>query len=198
DDGVIEAGEVTAGAAVCWEFMRTQTARRLRGRVDVIVGGSAWWSIPPWPPAAVTRRMEAANARTAAHIAQAMARAVGAPVVHAAHCGEVVCPLPWTPITYRGHFQGGTIICDAQGTVLARRDQREGPGVVTAELDLRRQAPTADIPDRFWMHDRGAVATLLWNYQRAHGRQWYQRHALGRPPADAQVAADREVVGAAT
>src|SRR5688572_25650264 len=42
DDGVIEAGDFTAGAAVCWEFMRSQTARRLRGRVDIVIGGSAW------------------------------------------------------------------------------------------------------------------------------------------------------------
>src|SRR5215212_9605666 len=49
-DGVIAAGELTAGAAVCWELMRSQTARRLRGRVDVVTGGSCWWSVPPWPP----------------------------------------------------------------------------------------------------------------------------------------------------
>ena len=36
----------TVGAAVCWEFMRTPTARRLRGRVDLVVGGSNWWSVP--------------------------------------------------------------------------------------------------------------------------------------------------------
>ena len=76
DNGVIDADDIAVGAAVCWEFMRTQTVRRLRDRVDLIVGGSAWWSIPRWPPAALTRRLEAANARTAAAIAPAMARAV--------------------------------------------------------------------------------------------------------------------------
>jgi carbon-nitrogen hydrolase len=45
DDGVIDTGELTVGAAVCWEFMRSATARRLRGRVDLVVGGSNWWSI---------------------------------------------------------------------------------------------------------------------------------------------------------
>src|SRR5919206_233414 len=105
DDGVIEAGPFTVGAAVCWEFMRAQTARRLRGRVDVVVGGSGWWSIPAWPPRAVTRRLEAANARTAALVAERFARLVGAPVVHAAHAGELECPLPWTPFAYRGRFQ---------------------------------------------------------------------------------------------
>jgi predicted amidohydrolase len=56
DDGVIDAGELRVGAALCWEFMRTQTARRLRGQVDVVVGGSLWLSIPPWPPRASMAR----------------------------------------------------------------------------------------------------------------------------------------------
>ena len=67
DDGIIETDDITVGAAVCWEFMRTQTAERLRGRVDLVVGGSGWWSIPEWPPKPVFRRLEAANARTAAN-----------------------------------------------------------------------------------------------------------------------------------
>src|SRR3954466_15548548 len=84
DDGVIEAGELTIGAAVCWEFMRSATARRLRGRVDLVLGGSTWWSIPLWPPAAITRAAEARNAATAARASRTFGRYVGAPVVHAA------------------------------------------------------------------------------------------------------------------
>jgi predicted amidohydrolase len=185
DDGIIETQDgITVGAAVCWEFMRTQTARRLVGRVDLIVGGSAWWSIPPWPPAPIFRQLEANNAETAAGIAPAMARAVGAPVVHAAHCGPIECDLPWLPIRYRGQFQGGTVICSADGTVLARRENHEGPGVVTADIDPGRTRPADTIPHTFWMHPRGIVPTLLWNYQRLHGKRWYARHALGRPTAD--------------
>lgn len=186
DDGVIPITDgLDVGAAVCWEFMRTRTARRLRGRVDLIVGGSAWWSIPEWPPRPVVRRLEAGNARTAARIAQAMARAVGAPVAHAAHCGPVSCGLPWAPgIPYEGHFQGGAVICDAAGKVLARRDRREGPGVVIAEVQATRTTPLDAVSDHFWMHPRGTVAAALWAYQNAHGRRWYRRNALGQPTAD--------------
>jgi predicted amidohydrolase len=184
DDGVIAAADgVRAGAAVCWELMRTQTAHRLRGRIDVLVGGSAWWSIPPWPPARVTRRLEARNARTAADVAPAMAAALGAPVVHAAHCGPIDCAMPLSPLRYRGIFQGGAVICDAAGAVVARRDRREGPGIAVADIVLGSVAPTRAIPDRFWMHDRGALSAFTWAYQRAHGRRWYARHALGRPVA---------------
>jgi predicted amidohydrolase len=183
DDGVIDADGVTVGAAVCWEFMRTQTVRRLRGRVDVVVGGSAWWSIPPWPPAAVSRRLEAANARTAASIAPAMARAVGAPVVHAAHCGRVRCPMPLLPgLAYNGHYQGGAGIVDGRGGVLAWRGPGEGPGVVIADVEVGRTAPTLDAGEGFWFHPRGIVPAAIWAYQNAYGRRWYRRHATARPP----------------
>jgi hypothetical protein len=41
---VIDADVLTVGAAMYWKSMRTQTVRRLRGRVDLIVVGSrpAW------------------------------------------------------------------------------------------------------------------------------------------------------------
>lgn len=187
DDGVFDVGDITVGAAMCWEFMRTPTARRLRGRVDLVVGGSAWWSIPPWPPAPVTRRLEARNAKTAAGIASAMARAVGAPVVHAAQCGTLECAMPWAPIRYSGWLEGGAVICDAEGRVLARRDRREGPGVIVAELEPGRATPLDTVPDAYWMHSRGPLAALMWNFQRAHGRRWYARHTRGRPVAEIDV-----------
>jgi predicted amidohydrolase len=183
DDGVVDAGQVTAGIAVCWEFMRTQTAHRLRGRVDLVVGGSAWWSIPPWHPRSLTRRMEERNARTAAGVAAAMARVVGAPVVHSAHSGPIECALPLSPVSYRGWFQGGAVICDAQGNVLARRERHAGPGIVCADIEPARSQPLDDIPERFWFHDRGALASFMWFYQNRHGRRWYRRHAMGRPTA---------------
>ena len=96
----------------------------------------------------------------------------------------MVCGLPWTPIRYRGWLQGGAVVSDATGAVLARRDLREGPGVVVAEIEPGRRPPLDEIPDRFWMHRRGAVPALLWEYQKLHGRLWYERHAHGRPTAD--------------
>ncbi|MGE4427049.1 MAG: carbon-nitrogen hydrolase family protein [Solirubrobacteraceae bacterium] len=182
DDGVIDADGLPVGAALCWEFMRTQTVHRLAGRVDLVVGGSAWWSIPEWPPASVTRRLEAANQRTAAGIAPAMARAVGAPVAHAAQCGPVECGLPLVPgVPYRGRFQGGACVTDGAGGVLAWRGTEDGPGIVVADVEPGRRAPTLAVDDGFWLHPRGAVAAALWGYQNPHGRRWYRRHALGAP-----------------
>jgi predicted amidohydrolase len=182
DDGLMRAGGLDVGAAVCWELMRTQTARRLRGRIDLLVGGSFWWSIPDWPPRAILRRREAANERQAVGVGPAMARFVGAPVVHAAHCGPLACRTPWSPFAYRGHVEGGASVTDAHGRVLALRGRHEGQGLAIADVEPGRVAPSDEIPDRFWLHRRDPMAALFWSYQRAHGRRWYPRHVRGRPP----------------
>jgi predicted amidohydrolase len=183
DDGVIDAGELTVGAAVCWEFMRSATARRLRGRVDLVIGGSNWWSIPEWAPRAYTRRAEAANAANTARAPAAFGRWVGAPVAHGAIAGAFECPMPELPLlTYRGRFEGGAQIADADGRVLVRREPREGSGVVIAEVGARRTAPREQVPDRFWLHRRGALPAIVWNTQRVLGRRWYARNVRGRQP----------------
>jgi predicted amidohydrolase len=182
DDGVIEAGPFTVGAAVCWEFMRSATARRLAERVDVVVGGSNWWSVPAWPPRAITARLESRNARTA-HLAPAVfGRFVGAPVVHGAICGDVRCRMPEFPlITYDGHFQGGALVADAQGNVLAFRSREVGSTFAIADVEVGRVKPAAPVPSRYWLHRRGSMSAMAWNTQRWHGRGWYRRHVRGRP-----------------
>ncbi|MGW0158543.1 carbon-nitrogen hydrolase family protein [Mycobacterium sp. NPDC003323] len=180
DDGVLTAGEHQVGAAVCWELMRTQTVRRMRGRVDLVMTGSGWWSIPPWPPRRLFQRMETANARTARRAATDFARYIGAPVVHAAHVGRLVCPMPWLPVNYRGYFEGGALITDAAGAVLAERRREEGEGVVLADITLGRREPVAVAPQRFWLHRRGVLPAAVWHYQRLHGRRWYEKNVVNR------------------
>jgi predicted amidohydrolase len=183
DDGVIEAGGLTVGAAVCWELMRTQSVRRLQGRVDLMIGGSGWWSTPAWPPAGMTRRIETRNAALARLAAESFSTFVGAPFIHAAHAGRLDCGTPWAPLAYHGYFQGGAVICEANGTVVARRDRTEGEGVAIGEIVPGRRVPLAQPPNGFWLHPRGAVLALTWHYQRVHGRRWYGRHVRGRSAA---------------
>jgi predicted amidohydrolase len=184
DDGLIEAGPFTVGAAVCWEMMRSATARRLAGRVDVVVGGSSWWSVPSWAPRALTGRMEKHNARVALRAPATFGRLVGAPVVHAAICGAFRCPVPEFPAAaYEGHFEGGALIASAEGSILALRRHEEGSGVVVADLELGRTPPAAPIPRRYWLHRRGPLPAVAWNTQRLLGRRWYRRHVRGRPHA---------------
>jgi predicted amidohydrolase len=185
DDGVIEANGITVGAAVCWELMRTQTVRRLAGRIDLALTGSGWWSMSDnWP---LTKRMERANHARAIEAAETFALYVGAPVAHAAHAGELECALPWSPLPYKGRFEGGARIVDSDGNVLARRDRGQGEGIAIADVEPARREPLRRPPDSFWLHDRGAIATFAWNYQRLHGRPWYRKHVAGRPARESRA-----------
>ncbi|MFL0180490.1 MULTISPECIES: carbon-nitrogen hydrolase family protein [unclassified Mycobacterium] len=176
DDGVLAAGEHTVGAAVCWELMRTQTVRRLRGRVDLVMTGSGWWSIPRWSPHVLFDRLERNNAGTARRAAASFAQYVGAPVVHAAHAGALTCAMPWLPLRYRGHFEGATLIATADGTVIAERRADQGEGIVLAEITPGRQPARLAPPAGFWLHRRGTLPTAVWHYQRWHGRRWYRNN----------------------
>ena len=99
---------------------------------------------------------------------------VGVPVIHAAHAGRLECPLPWTPFTYRGRFEGGASITDGTGEVLARRDRSDGAGFVVAQVEVGERRPRP-VPDGFWLQGRGALASVMWAYQRVHGRRAYRR-----------------------
>lgn len=177
DSGMLGTYDNTRiGAAVCWEFMRTMTARRLRNRVDVIMGGSCWWSIPTNFPKFLQRLWEPANNHSSLAAMQDSARLIGAPVIHAAHCGEIECPMPGLPIKYRGYFEGNAAIVDAGGQVLVHRSAALGEGIVSAEISLGAQKTTEEIPNRYWLRNRGFLPTFAWHHQRWLGRRWYARN----------------------
>lgn len=179
DDGIIETPEQTVGVSLCWEFMRSQTARRLREKVDVIVGGSCWWSVPSWVPTSVTSRWEEKNEHTALESVRSFATYVGAPIIHSAHTGDIECRLPWLPFNYKGHYEGGAMIVDSEGKTVAVRDRREGQGIITGKIELGKSKPTQDIPEAYWLHDRGPIPTLSWTYQKWHGKRWYKKNVVG-------------------
>ena len=176
DDGVLELRDGTrVGVALCWELIRSQTVRRLRGRVDLVLAGSAWWSVPSWRPRAVTRRWEAANARAAEASVRTFADFVGAPVIHASLCGPLVCPAYGLPLRYVGHYEGPTGIYDPSGRVVRERAADDGPGIAVADVEPRAVSPRAAVPDRFWLHRRGPLPAFAWSWQRQLGRRQYAR-----------------------
>ncbi len=167
---------VRIGAAVCWEYMRTMTARRLSNQVDVIMGGSCWWSIPTNFPGFLQRLWEPANRSNSLAAVQDSARLIGAPVIHAAHCGEISCPMPGLPLAYRGFFEGNAAVVDADGKVIAHRCAEKGEGIVLAEVFLGSKSPNAEIPNRYWLRRRGFLPAFAWHQQRWIGRRWYVRN----------------------
>ncbi|WP_110206191.1 carbon-nitrogen hydrolase family protein [Nocardioides daejeonensis] len=171
DPGRFDAAGLSIGVALCWELMRSQTVARLGGQVDLVLGGSGWWSMPDWPLLSGVERRNLARANAAP---AAFARHVGAPVVHAAHAGRVECDFLGTPFRYRGRLEGGTQVCDADGRVLAFRGRDDGAGIVTADVPLVRRPPTF-ASDRFWLQKRGAIAAAAWVYHNRVGRRFYER-----------------------
>jgi len=178
DDGVLETPIGPVGAVLCWEFVRTRTARRLLGRVNLVVGGSCWWDLPEARLPGFTPAVREKNLAIMRQTPARFARLTGCPVVHAAHAGNVMCKTPLVPgLAYRSHFLGETQIVDGNGTVLARMDRTDGEGFVLADLDLTaRHAPSEPISDRFWIPDLPAAIRFAWWYQNLHGEWYYNRH----------------------
>lgn len=152
DDGILATPIGPVGSVLCWELIRSQTARRLAGKVRLVVGGSTWWTLPDDAPA--DSPLRAGNLKILQNAPPAMARMLGVPVVHGAHAGRFSGYFsPSLPdVAYDSTYLGEAMIVDASGRILARRPWQAGAGVVMAEVELPAQAtPTASIPDRFWL-----------------------------------------------
>ena len=173
DDGLIEANGLTAGVALCLEFNRTRTLKRLRGKADIVVGGSFKWGAPAWMP--FRGRLQASIERYT-DWAPRFARLVGCPVVEATHCGALRCKTPMLPLVYDTSLVGGANVCDAYGNVLARRDACEGEGVVVADVEAVRVEPDEPMPQGFWIQELDPLSKAGWHVQGRHGRSWYRRH----------------------
>lgn len=186
DDGVVETAHGTAGLAVCWELIRQQTVDRMAGRVQYAITGNHWWTLPDnWP--GVDRLLGSVRQYNRYLSEQApveFARELGVPVIHASHCGEfdgrfLVYPGDEHGLPYRSSFVGATQIVSADGTVLARRDLDEGPGVVSANIEIPAHPPTPathDPPDQFWIPELTASHRLYWSHQNVCGSAYYQNN----------------------
>jgi len=185
DDGVLETSTARVGVALCWELVRTRTVRRLLGRIDLVVGGSCWWTLPErrlpgFPPGLHRRNLEIMVATPGR-----FARLLGVPVVHAAHAGRLEGGLPLLPgFPYRSHFLGETQIVDGTGEILARMPHEQGEGFVTAEVHPGPGGALETLPEGFWIPELPAAFRALWHLQNLHGRcyhrlrtrPWRRRH----------------------
>ncbi|MFN2492314.1 MAG: carbon-nitrogen hydrolase family protein [Pyrinomonadaceae bacterium] len=173
DDGLIEVNDLTAGVVLCQEFNRTQTVRRLRGKADIVVGGSFTWGAPRAIP--FRRYLQTSIARYT-DWAPTFARLVGCPVVEATHCGRIRSRTPLLPVPYVTELGGGAIICDANGRVVARRSKAEGAGVVVADVKVGQVNTGANMPAGFWVQKLDPLSKVGWHVQGWHGHRWYRRH----------------------
>ena len=173
DDGLIEVDNLTVGVALCQEFNRTQTLERLRGKADIVVGGSFTWGAPEGIP---FHHYLQTSIERYTDWAPPFAKLVGCPVVEATHCGRIRCKTPLLPMPYVTNLGGGAIICDAAGNILARRAGSEGAGIVVADVEAGRVKTSGPEPAGFWIQELDPLSKVGWHVQGWHGRRWYRRH----------------------
>ena len=187
DDGVVDArigGAETptrVGMAVCWELIRNRTARRMVGRVDLVLSGTHWWTVPSnWGPVdRVLGGVAQYNRYLSENAPAELARRVGAPVVQASHCGEFTTGFGLVPGVgaappYQTRFVGATQIVDADGHVSAWRSTADGPGVVVADVEVGARPPRQPIDRRFWMPDLPWAIRAYWAQQNAFATRYYR------------------------
>jgi predicted amidohydrolase len=189
DDGVVPTPQGNIGVALCWEFIRSRTAVRLKGKVAIVVGGSGWWApddrVPLEDPARKVNLeiMKATPSR--------FAKILGVPVVHAAHAGNFVGKSwPDQGDTYSSHYLGEAQIVDGNGRVLARMSREEGEGVITADISFGSTTDEPEaIPDRYWIAEFPEAIYRRWQSDLKTGHEYYLSttlpHAKGLfdPPA---------------
>ncbi len=176
DDGIIKMGNVSVGAVICFEYLRWKTARRLKGKVDLVVGGSAWWGYPKNP---VLKQL---FARHDAQVAQILhetpsrfACILGVPVVCAAFAGNFTCNTPYLPIPYHSYYASETQIVDGKGEVLARMSKEDGMGAIVSEVTTGYIGSSESIQDSFWISKLPWTLKLAWKVYNFHGMRYYKQ-----------------------
>lgn len=200
DDGCWETDLGGVGAAVCWELIRSQTVERLRGKVELVMTGTHWWTLPEnWPALGPDRGLLAGlgarNEQLSQDAPAEFAKRVGAPVVQASHCGTFqgryrVFAGSDIGFPYRTHFVGATQIVDAHGTVLATRSAAEGPGIVYQSVILETATSATELDEaRFWIPELPSLIRNYWDHQNWVNRSVYARRgrALGLKHARQEV-----------
>ena len=152
DDGVLSTPIGNVGSVLCWELIRSRTAKRLLNKVKMVVGGSCWWTLPEDSDTDSPRW--AANLKMIQDAPPRMARMLGVPVIHGSHAGnfEGFFSPDLADVPYNSSYLGEAMIVDAQGRVLASRSKEQGEGVVMAEVLVSEKAvPSETIPETFWI-----------------------------------------------
>lgn len=197
DDGHFNTKIGQVGAAVCWELIRSQTVKRLSGKVDVMMTGSHWWALPNnW--GSLFNKIFASTAQYNRYLCEnapvELSRLLGVPVLHANHCGTFETLSSCIPGTTRGlkfksEFVGNTQIIAADGTVVASRRAVDGEGVVVADIELGSKGATQALNNGFWIPALPFLLKLSWHQDRAWSKSYYQREGrkLGLKYAAAKV-----------
>ncbi|HQJ07395.1 MAG TPA: carbon-nitrogen hydrolase family protein [Deltaproteobacteria bacterium] len=175
DDGILNTPLGPIGAVLCWEFVRNRTVNRLIGKVDCIVGGSCWWTVPMnWPLYSFWEWHHRINIKLMSTTPATLSRILGVAVVHAAHAGDFTGTMPLLPgVPYSSCYLGETQIVDRSGVIVARMKREDGEGVILADISLGRVSPSLSYTTSFWIPKLPLLFRMVWIYQNMYGKRYY-------------------------
>ncbi|HZZ51099.1 MAG TPA: carbon-nitrogen hydrolase family protein [Pseudonocardia sp.] len=166
------------GIANGWEWARMGTARRLRGRVQLLLGGMCWPSYPTnWPGVLgwVAAREHSLQLQHARELPRQMARLIGAPVAMPSHVGPIDFETPLVPgLAWRTEMVGETQIVERDGTILARLTAEDGEGHVAATVTLDDPEPVDPLGPMYWIPPLSVITRGAWKAMNAHGAVKYR------------------------
>ena len=176
DEGILETEIGNIGAVLCWEFVRSRTAIRLINHVDIVVGGSCWWSLPEQPLVGTPSELRDKSLDMMIKTPTRFARMLGVHVIHAAHAGEFIGEMPLMPdFQYKSYYVGETQIVDGNGNILARMKREDGEGYIMVDIDINKKwNPSEEIPDRFWIPNMPIELNKAWEMLNTHGESYYR------------------------
>ena len=178
-------GGAPVGVACGWEWARTDTARRLRHRVQLMVGGTCWPSYPlNWsgPLDRWMRREHSRQLQQARELPGQLARLLGVPVALAAHAGPTSFATPLAGrLPWHTELLGESQIVDRDGTVLARLTRADGEAHAAATVTLEPPAPLDPLTELAWIPNPSTTTRSLRTALRLQGTLAYQsQRLLGR------------------
>ncbi|UUM29117.1 carbon-nitrogen hydrolase family protein [Acinetobacter colistiniresistens] len=190
DNGVVECQSLgcKVGLMSGWEWARMGTAARVRNeKVQLVLGGMFWWSMPlNWygPLGRLLRAEHALYREQQRQLPGQVARLTGVPVAHAAHVGKIQCNTPLLPVVnWQTEMIGESQICDSSGKILVRLGYDDGEGHVAADVSIDMPKPIDPIRDQYWIFKITPLSQIGWLATNLHGTVSYRlRHRLGRFP----------------
>lgn len=181
-DGIHQTNIGRVGTAVCWEQIRTQTVKRLAGKVDFLMTGTHWWGpATNWPSRRSSFEKASADNLALFHgTPSKLSRLLGVANIHASHCGTIsgkfaLPPGGFIKIPCTTELQGETQIVDKHGEIVARRSRDEGAGVIFADIDVTPGSPSLGLPDRFWIPEMPEGLLDIWETQNKYGKKIYAK-----------------------
>jgi len=183
-DGAFNHSGTGIGTALCWEIARYRTAKRLVGKVDILLASSGWWTTDPerdWPGLRPDQVRIFWNEHQALidKAPQRMARMLGVPVVHANFTG----PNPgYSTLAFdrvaHGRYLGSSQIVDTEGKTVARLGMEQG--VLVADVTIGRKLGTDTISEDFWLPEVTEGMRRRWTSGGATGRDHYLSETRAR------------------